>query len=69
MKLFVNSYVEEENCHECTDEQGKVHRVDLRVDDATIGADAELVGKFVQVDYLYPHLEIAMNVRVMREGE
>ncbi len=52
--------------HKCTDEAGKNHRVDLLVNgDLEKGTTPEsLVSKTVEVDYVYPYVEIAMNVRI-----
>ncbi|KKN66016.1 hypothetical protein LCGC14_0476080 [marine sediment metagenome] len=56
--------------HECTDENGKEHRVDLMVNGDFHDSDItpeDLVGKTVSVDYTYPHIEIGMEVVIIPE--
>ena len=61
--------------HVCEDEEGNRHFVDLIVNgdfrDQTDGLQGDsyieflhtLVGKMFEVDYLHPHLVLAMNVK------
>lgn len=52
---------------ECLDEAGKNHRVDLTIDAeegaAAMRAHLERLPVIVEVDYLYPYIEIAANAR------
>ena len=65
MKLLIGKYVEIYNCHVCTDEEGRERFIDVLVDGG-IGhaiSNADLTGRIVECEYVYPHVEIAMNVR------
>ncbi len=50
------------DCWNCLDAEGKTHIVDLCVDNDKVRPLLKQ-GKYIYVDYLYPHVEIAMNVR------
>jgi len=80
MKLKVLKYCPPPNdYHECEDEEGNRHRVDLVVDgslnELTEGKEgaaylevlASFCGKTVEVEYLLPYQEIGMNVRFTKE--
>ena len=70
MRLRVKSYHSGQNFHECRDDNGKLHRVDLFIDASLDGFDAEsIVGQVVEVDDLTPFLTIASGVRVVQETD
>jgi hypothetical protein len=57
----------EDDYYLCREEDGTEHRVDLAVDNSHAVPEnrAALVGRWVWVDYLYPHIEIASGVQVL----
>lgn len=63
MKLDVISYNEAANYHNCRDEDGYAHKVDLIVDgslgDQFVENPKLLNGKSVEVGFLAPYIEIA----------
>ena len=56
--------------HDCIDENGNLYRVDLFIDGkAPKGiTGADLVGKTIEVDYIYPYLYIAAGPVVIFEN-
>jgi hypothetical protein len=65
MILKVESYNAGQDFHVCRTEDGKIERVDLRTDNSSVGRAESLVGKTVEVDYIFPHISIASGVKVL----
>ncbi|MDD2869636.1 hypothetical protein [Neomegalonema sp.] len=69
MKLKVIQWNAEHSYHECIDETGETRKIDLCVDSVSVDKPSgefdpvKLVGKTVEVDRVYPFIEIAENVR------
>ena len=56
----------EDNHHICVDCDGDKHRIDLMADGSFENLEPEeLVGKRIQVEYLFAYVEIAMYPRIV----
>jgi hypothetical protein len=71
MKLKVIAYNELSNYHECRDEQGNFHRVDLFVDGTLPeGITREfIIGRAVEVEFLSAFEEIGHGVKILPQEE
>lgn len=73
MKKFkVIKYSHIGSYHECLDEDGKSHNIDIIVNGdfrKQIELDANfvntIVGSTITIDYTYPYIEIGMGVRLL----
>jgi len=62
MKLKVLSYNETQDYHDCEDENGEKHRVDIMVDGHLKGTNEDQVGTTVECESLDPFIVIANGV-------
>lgn len=65
MKLIVGSYNQAQDYHECKDDDGHTHRVDLTTDNNKVGSNESLIGKVVEVESLTPYIEIGHGVKIL----
>lgn len=67
MKLKIAGYNEGQIYHDCVDEEGKIHRVDIRVDGGIpkVFEDKGLIGREIDCGYLHPFIEIANFVTLL----
>jgi len=64
MKLKVIAFNGQFDAHNCVDEDGNKHLVDIMVDGSLENKDREYwVGKTIECDWLIPYLELAHNVK------
>ncbi len=62
-KLKIVSYNQEHDYHVCIDERGIRKNIDLYTDRKLGIKPEELIGREIEVEGLYPYLEIAIGVR------
>lgn len=60
MKLIVGKYIKHDNYHQCTDEYGKVRRIDVWTDGGLVADTPEdLEGATIYCENITPYIELA----------